>query len=462
MKKINLSFILIFMFSFISCSQEKNMTLTLDLSQYLPRPSVRLYGPGFNEKLDYDSTKVIVVKCPVEEGSFYSLDVDLSTNVLYLEPGKDLKLTAIKDKDGSLNLAHLLLKYEGANADINSYLNTCELDYMQDKDFLLDENEFIKKIETTLAANTKQIKSFKLDKDFESKEEFRTKYMLYEKLTRYPIQHFWINGNVQSIRLMYDDTPVVKEYITKQFLDTDEAWKDSAYRTFVKKALGALATTDLSQKLEVIMNKRIELLVKYFQNPVIREDVVHSYIMTYLENTEGADLKSLKAQYDKYVTSPKHLEEFKSTSEMWARLQDGQKIVSSDAVYYDAKGNAFKFEDLKGKYVYVDVWASWCGPCKAEIPFLKKLEKACEGKNIAFVGISLDARRSDWLRILEKEKLEGIQVLGGPEAQIAKDYKIEGIPRFLLLDREGRLINGNMTRPSDPKTKEVIDSLEGI
>ncbi len=137
-------------------------------------------------------------------------------------------------------------------------------------------------------------------------------------------------------------------------------------------------------------------------------------------------------------------------------------MLSSNASYYDMEGKSVSLEDLKGKYLYIDVWATWCGPCRQEIPHLKKLEEQFHGKNIHFVSISLDARRKDWMAMVEKEQLGGIQLLGGPEAQIAIDYKINGIPRFLLFDRDGKLINNNMPRPSDAQTAKMLEQLEGI
>lgn len=93
---------------------------------------------------------------------------------------------------------------------------------------------------------------------------------------------------------------------------------------------------------------------------------------------------------------------------------------------------------------------------------MKELEKAFEGKNIRFVSISLDARRSDWVKMVEQEQLGGIQLLGGPGASIARDYNISGIPRFILIDPEGNLVNVDMTRPSDPATRKTLEELKGI
>ena len=130
--------------------------------------------------------------------------------------------------------------------------------------------------------------------------------------------------------------------------------------------------------------------------------------------------------------------------------------------YVDINGKEVSLDDLKGKYVYIDVWATWCGPCKAELPYLKKLEEKFEGKNIYFVSISIDANKAAWIKMVQEDQLGGIQLHGGNKAQIAKDYAIRAIPRFILLDREGKVINKEMTRPSDSETEETLNALEGI
>ena len=89
-------------------------------------------------------------------------------------------------------------------------------------------------------------------------------------------------------------------------------------------------------------------------------------------------------------------------------------------------------------------------------------QKKFEGKNIYFVSISIDANKAAWIKMVQEDHLGGIQLHGGNKAQIAKDYAIRAIPRFILLDREGKVINKEMTRPSDSETEETLNALEGI
>ena len=133
------------------------------------------------------------------------------------------------------------------------------------------------------------------------------------------------------------------------------------------------------------------------------------------------------------------------------------------ANYENHKGGKTSLADLKGKYVYIDVWATWCAPCKAEIPFLKALEKEYEGKNIQFVSISVDKPEAyeTWKNMVATEQLGGIQLYADNnfESQFILDYNINSIPRFILIDTEGNIVDADVLRPSNPKLKELFTEL---
>ncbi|TDI80296.1 MAG: TlpA family protein disulfide reductase [Bacteroidetes bacterium] len=131
--------------------------------------------------------------------------------------------------------------------------------------------------------------------------------------------------------------------------------------------------------------------------------------------------------------------------------------------YENHSGGTTSLTDLKGKYVYIDVWATWCGPCKAEIPHLKKVEEDYREKNIEFVSVSIDRPKDHekWVSMVTDKELSGIQLYADKdwESKFVKEYYIKGIPRFILIDPDGNIISPNAPRPSDPELRNLLEEL---
>lgn len=139
----------------------------------------------------------------------------------------------------------------------------------------------------------------------------------------------------------------------------------------------------------------------------------------------------------------------------------GQKGLNF--TYNDINNKPVSFSDFKGKFVYIDLWATWCGPCKAEIPHMKKIEEDYHGKNIVFVSLSLDKPKDaqKWKDYVTKEQLKGIQLMADKDfsSDVAKNYDVNAIPRFLLFDTKGNIINADALRPSNPELRVQLDKL---
>ena len=131
--------------------------------------------------------------------------------------------------------------------------------------------------------------------------------------------------------------------------------------------------------------------------------------------------------------------------------------------YMNFKGGQTKLSDLAGKYIYIDVWATWCGPCRAEIPFLKKIEEKYHNKNIVFVSISVDVNKDleKWKKFVEEKQLGGIQLFADKNwsSDFMKSFSINSIPRFILIDPSGKILSSDAFRPSSPKLQEQLDTL---
>ena len=135
--------------------------------------------------------------------------------------------------------------------------------------------------------------------------------------------------------------------------------------------------------------------------------------------------------------------------------QNGEPYI--DFTYENTTGEAVSLSSFNGSLVYVDVWATWCGPCKAEIPYLKSLEQDYHEQNIVFLSVSVDTNKDEWLRMVKDEELGGIQLWADGWSQITKDYAIFGIPRFMLFSEDGKIISNDAPRPSNEETRELFD-----
>ena len=115
---------------------------------------------------------------------------------------------------------------------------------------------------------------------------------------------------------------------------------------------------------------------------------------------------------------------------------EGDKVL--DFSLSDAEGNNFNFSSLKGKYVWIDFWASWCRPCRTAFPYMHKIMDSYSGKNFIILGISVDVSRENWMKAIKEDKNPWPQVLD--TKAISAKFSVTAYPTGILVDPEGNIL----------------------
>lgn len=215
--------------------------------------------------------------------------------------------------------------------------------------------------------------------------------------------------------------------------------------------------------------RQMELTDSLVSNPAMRRLMVQMVGQTYFVygNGEG-DSEAFIKKYLEWAGENKDLaqpqvDQFLEKKRSTEITKAGQPVP--DVELTTPEGKTVKLSSLlQGKFTYIDVWATWCGPCCKEIPFVEKMvEKYKDNPKVQFLSISIDQNKDAWLKKLEKDKPQWQQFIiqGEVETQFAKDWGITGIPRFIMINPDGTIFSADATRPSDEETAATIDEQTG-
>jgi len=339
---------------------------------------------------------------------------------LYLEPNGELKMTAdVADFRNTV-------KYIGDLAPQNNYLIAKSIARKKENiDFktLFSSNEadFLAQVDERFKRTKDLMNGFEGLPD--SYKAFEGKSFDYERLLL--ISQYESTYQYFTKEEDFKASAEFKKPLEGINYDDEETFLN--YQNFQYMTLGEFKDDDIMVNVEKL---------KTFKSDEIKTSMVSS-----LKHMLSPNMDNLEASYKALVGLSKDEELNKEITEI-------------------------KLEDLKGKNVYIDVWATWCGPCKAEIPSLKALEKEYHNKNIEFVSISVDKQKDadKWKAMIEEKELKGVQLLADKDwkSDFVQGYGIKGIPRFILVDDKGRIVSADAARPSDDENVKKLFSEVGI
>ncbi|WP_421919897.1 thioredoxin domain-containing protein [Marinifilum sp.] len=457
MKKQIIGTLLMVLFTIGAYAEKTNVKFTF---KGYERGQLQLVALGKQHNLTPNAEKVATLELDVTKASWARLSYFGSSCwlYLYLTPGNDVSVEM--DLSGEMKGApnHLTYPCEVTCNDggINKYLVK----------FQKENSAFFglpfKEEEMSLTGKARADRFDELIKHYENEvdattipAEHKPVVKLYTKYDTGNGLLWYIFSKMRASQNYYQDDAYY-EKLESLIVDQPVLMGLKTYMDFMKAAvLFSYDRGDLSP-LEYT-TKAVEKVAGF--NGPVKYDIIAPYVMEYVQKhgIEGTEemQKILFATYP----DPRAKDYFNKFLAEYKGLEKG--APSAPFNYPDVNGKMVSLESLKGKFVYIDLWATWCGPCKKEIPFLQKLEHEYAGKDIHFVSISSDKPEDveKWKAMVKEKNMGGIQLHANGDQEFAKAYKVQGIPRFILLDKEGKIVEINAPRPSSEEIRPLLDQL---
>ncbi len=435
--------LLIACFAFAGCDQREKITSAIIFGTIKNNTEkyIILKNETITDTIKLGTHNIFQKQISIQSPEYFVLKYGDEIITIYLKPGDNIKLSC------NAKNVHETIKFYGARTLENNLL-TEKFNYNEKHPALIDftglnENSFNKKNDSVYNLNMEFIKRYKQenkesDAYFIHIEEAKCLYLWAETNIAYEAAYnsYLKKGN-QNLSEKFKNKLKIINFNDSTLTDIFE------YRAFIESYLNVEAGK-LTNNFEAagdldFFNNKINILLKIVTDKKVRNRLFSDYFRDHIKIFGINGLEPLYTKFKKECSNQKFKAEVKSLYDKWTRIAPGNKAI--DFSLPDINGKTYSLADFKGKFVYIDVWATWCAPCRREIPFMQKLHAAYKNNDTVLVSISIDESIDAWKKMSEIENPQWLQLHADNKSTILDDYLISSIPRFILIDNNGFIID---------------------
>jgi thiol-disulfide isomerase/thioredoxin len=428
-----------------------------------------------------DSTGLSSFEVTLQKPIFVVFQIGKKYGEVYLSPGYNL---VIKENGQEYQIP---LAFSGKGAEINNYISRVnstveKMKWANGRGLIqLNTNEFLHRfdsLKTTINDfHERYIDSVTLPNVVASMLEYKNRikllevgqeYKFYrlnnsinEKWEAYKNGQNYVEGKVsKELEKLTDEMPFDTTLLTDGYGDYQRLlnfyWHNKINLPIADELVGPKDSGNVAPL-------KTNALIKKARYPDKIREFFIAFNLRYWLAAMGItpETDSVFASFKRTYQKSNYLPVLNRSYNGWLAIAPGKPAPEFEG--YSHEGKKISIKDLKGKIVYIDVWATWCGPCVAEIPASKKLQKELTNEDkVQFLNVSLDSKRSDWEKFLKKNKAwKGLHIIIEPEMiqSFYTTYKLFGVPGYILIDQSGNIVTMKASRPSEGKIKSQIKQL---
>jgi len=463
MRKISLT---IFVFScfLVSCSnfQKSKTSDTALISGKILNPTsekLRIQDDSYfisthtiDTIINIDSSGSFKLNFKLHEAGFYKINFENNNASFFLMPGDSIFILF------NITNATKPFNVKGSNADkdeyITKYFDLCStFDFSYEKYFTKSPEQFVKSIDSLYTIINNHLKDFQKNRNLNQQDLFlmmMKSHLSFEKSklkAMYPIWYQSYLGKYPEL-----DKDYINNILDKKEINDNSNLKYQQFNEFLNFLIGYSTEKELKQNkkydtLEVPYPvARYKVINELLTNDLIKTEQMFSFLNTQIREYGVAGLSDMLNEFNRICKDTCKKNKIQQSYLKMEKIKKGEKAPIFSCLNLDR--NTVSLADFKGKYVYIDIWATWCGACRKEIQILEELKVKYSKKDIVFVSISIDNDFEKWKQFVKQNHMTGIQLISDEKNPVQNTYMTNGAPYFILIDKEQKIINSRAPRPS--------------